>query len=297
MVQRIFCFLLICLISVGCDDGDIISVNLDFDGSLQLCGDEDSQNYVLYDIKSDPSESLTLLFPGNAANDAIFNPTVSPTQGTLTINGNSVRFNYRTYDGDPSGLICEDIPASDVSILEDYEATSGTVEYEVSFIDDDQDDIPSLLEDINGNGDLEDDDTDGDGIPNYLDEDDDGDNVPTKDENPDPDGNGDLADAQNTDGTDNPDYLDTDDDNDGTLTINEDENDDGNLFNDFGPGGTVARYLDPLYSDFFNSTVTNSNSYLRSITIQFTVMDIDIELLSADSFDLGTYSFTETISD
>ncbi|TGD56667.1 FKBP-type peptidyl-prolyl cis-trans isomerase [Flavobacterium humi] len=50
----------------------------------------------------------------------------------------------------------------------------------VNFVDNDFDRIDSRYEDINGNGDLTDDDTDGDGKPNYLDTDDDGDGYSTK---------------------------------------------------------------------------------------------------------------------
>jgi len=60
--------------------------------------------------------------------------------------------------------------------------------------DHDNDGVPSINEDIDGNGDSRDDDTDSDGIPNFFDLDDDG---------------------------------------DGTLTINEDANGDGNPANDF----------------------------------------------------------------
>ena len=55
-------------------------------------------------------------------------------------------------------------------------------------------------------------DTDGDGTPDYLDDDDDGDGTPTVDENADPNGDGDPADAQDTDGDGTPDYLDDTDD-------------------------------------------------------------------------------------
>lgn len=283
--------LLFCLIIVlsSCDDGDVLSVNLDFDKELSRCGDENSDNYVIYDTKTDPFESLTLLFPSNSTNDNIFNPSTTPFEGSFVINGSSVRFNYRKYDGDPSGLICEEIPSSTVSITEDYEASTGTVNYLTTFVDDDNDDIPSELEDINNNGDLEDDDTDGDGIPNYIDEDDDGDNVPTKDENPDPDGDGDLADAQNTDGSDEPDYLDTDDDNDGILTRNEDENLNGNLFDDFADAAIAPRFLDVDATEEFINTNNNSNSFTRTVSVLFTILNVDIDLLSADVIDLGTF--------
>ncbi len=48
--------------------------------------------------------------------------------------------------------------------------------------DHDNDGIPSWREDLDGDGDLFNDDTDGDGIPNYSDPDDDGDGTPTRQE-------------------------------------------------------------------------------------------------------------------
>jgi FKBP-type peptidyl-prolyl cis-trans isomerase len=47
-----------------------------------------------------------------------------------------------------------------------------------------------------------------------------------------------------TDGDGTPDFIDVDDDGDGILTINEDLNDDGDPTNDIGPNG-IPRYLDP----------------------------------------------------
>ena len=65
--------------------------------------------------------------------------------------------------------------------------------------DPDSDGILTGNEDVNGDGDVENDDTDADGTPNYLDADDDGDGIPTIDE-----GTGD------SDGDGVPDYLDPD---------------------------------------------------------------------------------------
>jgi FKBP-type peptidyl-prolyl cis-trans isomerase FkpA len=50
----------------------------------------------------------------------------------------------------------------------------------LNYIDHDYDRIDSRFEDINGNGTFSDDDTDGDGVPNYADADDDGDGFLTK---------------------------------------------------------------------------------------------------------------------
>ena len=133
--------------------------------------------------------------------------------------------------------------------------TDGSIQAEIDNLDcadDDSDGVPNAFEDFNGDGDLENDDIDGDGTPNYLDNDDDGDGVLTIDEavdangNPiDTDGDGDVNYLDNdddgdgiftnfetgdTDGNGVEDYLDDDDDGDTILTINEnaDPNSDGN---------------------------------------------------------------------
>lgn len=290
MVMRYLLFVgIFLLIFTSCDDGDVITLELTFDQELELCGDEDTPNYVLYDTKSTPNESLTLLFPSNVSTNKIFNPDETPFDYTLTINGSSNRFNYRLYDGDPQGLICEEIPDSGVTITEDYKASTGTVTFTSTYIDDDNDDIPSELEDLNGNGDLEDDDSDGDGIPNYKDADDDNDNVLTRNENPDPDGDGDISDAQDTDGDSIPDYLDTDDDGDGTLTRYEDANTNGNLFDDFQTGAVAPRFLDDTVSDEFVYDVLNPNTFERTVTTEVYITNVDLEIFSTDELFLGTY--------
>jgi hypothetical protein len=102
-------------------------------------------------------------------------------------------------------------------------------QYEVN--DHDNDNVPSYLEDVDGNGYVRDgsvDDSDGDQIANFLDTDDDGDGVltinedlePDTDLNVDSDGDGDptndIGDGDptndDTDGDGIPNYLDTDDD-------------------------------------------------------------------------------------
>ncbi|MBN4057935.1 hypothetical protein JYT34_00660 [Olleya sp. AH-315-K02] len=136
MRYSFFVLLSVCLFFQSCNDGDIITIALEFDQQLELCGDENSENYVVYDTKIDPNESLTLLFPGSSTNDLIFNPINNPHTGSFNINGSSVRFNYRTYDGDPSEQICQEIPSSTVNIIEDYVAESGLVTYTSTFVDD-----------------------------------------------------------------------------------------------------------------------------------------------------------------
>ncbi|WP_296380656.1 DUF6252 family protein [Winogradskyella sp.] len=107
----------------------------------------------------------------------------------------------------------------------------GSIQLEIDSLDcedADGDGIPNVFEnfdgDIDGNLDDPGDDSDGDGIFNYLDPDDDGDGILTMFETLDADGN-----PVDTDGDGNVDFLDDDDDDDTILTINEnaDPNGDG----------------------------------------------------------------------
>ena len=75
--------------------------------------------------------------------------------------------------------------------------------------DHDRDGVPSILEDLNGDGNLFNDNTDGVDGPNYLDADDDNDFIPTIDEiNRDAEGN--FVSFRDTDGDGIPDHLDND---------------------------------------------------------------------------------------
>ena len=282
-MRSLLILLFCCNLLLSCDDGDVLDVQLDFDKNLTLCGPPASSNYILYDTKIDPSESLTLLFPNNAQALAIFNPENSGNMESMTINNSTVKFIYRTYNGDPNNYICEDIPDASVSVNKNYEALSGTANFISTFEDDDNDGVPTALE-FDG-------DTDGDGILNYKDSDDDGDNVPTLNEKPDPNEDGDLSDAQDTDGDGIPDYLDNDDDGDGTPTRLEDENNNGNLFDDLATGAAVARFLDDTVSDAYAVTFVRPNVFRRTFRINVTLEDIDLTILATDSFELGTYEY------
>ena len=268
---------------LSCDDGDVLNVELDFDKNLKLCESPASSNYILYDTKENPAESLMLLFPNNTQAERIFNPDISGNTETMALS-NNIKFIYRTYTGNPTDYICQDIPDASVSVNENYESQSGTANFISTFVDDDNDGVPNNLE-FDG-------DTDGDGVLNYKDHDDDGDNVPTLNERPDPNSDGDLSDAQDSDGDGTPDYLDTDDDDDGTLTYFEDENNNGNLFDDLATGAAVARFLDNTVSQAFEVNVEKANVFTRIIKINVTLENIDLSILATDSFELGTYEYS-----
>jgi len=110
-------------------------------------------------------------------------------------------------------------------------------------IDYDLDQIPTTLEDLNSDGNLANDDTDSDGIPNFLDNDDDGDMVLTSFEYVFALGRNTTA-LLDTDNDGIPNYLDNDDDGDGVLTINEDYDHNGNPADDDTNSNSIPDYLE-----------------------------------------------------
>lgn len=128
----------------------------------------------------------------------------------------------------------------------------------VDLSDADGDGLQNVYEDLNTNGFLADDDTDGDLLPDYLDTDDDGDQVSTVLE--DRNHNGDPRD-DDTDGDSIPDYLDTDDDGDGLTTLQEDRNRNGDPFDDDYDHDGIPDFLDPdpsPYSDYLSMSVAST---------------------------------------
>lgn len=112
-------------------------------------------------------------------------------------------------------------------------------------IDADNDSVPTDVEDANNDTNLANDDTDGDGIPNYLDNDDDGDLVLTNLEYVFQRLNGQTSlNLMDTDNDTIPNYLDNDDDGDGVLTWREDYNGDGNPANDDTNTNGLPDYLE-----------------------------------------------------
>ncbi|WP_397363452.1 hypothetical protein [Olleya sp. R77988] len=89
----------------------------------------------------------------------------------------------------------------------------------VDLADSDGDGVLDMYEDLNGNNNLDDDDTDQDGTP---------------------------------------DYLDTDDDNDGVDTIDEDYDNDGNPMNEDSDGDQIPDYLDVLDVQVYGSEVSGT---------------------------------------
>jgi hypothetical protein len=231
---------------------------------------------VLYFIKNEEVfETISLKFS---------NPRLSPEDGilatdstqtiTFELNANN-QVIYRTYDeAVPNNYFCNDIPPGTPRVLEELISVGGTVNITtisqaVNALDHDGDGVPSLQE-----GMATEQDTDGDGIPDYLDIDDDGDNVPTRTEIANAGGDPSNPVYPDTDEDGTPDYLDPDDDGDGVPTKFEVT---AEFQNPRAPQNQNEageyRYLNPLVAERFDGDLefivpnTISRRYLSSIVI------------------------------
>ena len=220
-MKKLFTFLTLFLL-LSCSDGNIDVPGFDFSGikpAVQRCNED---KLVIYSI----NDTEALILELKEKNDTLF-----INEGTYTYNLKETgtdKITYRTFDAKPtSSYFCQSVPPTTPMTLNEWTGTNGeliiTVELDRK---DDNDGIPSNDEDRNSDGDLTNDHSDDDTIPDYLDDDDDGDRIPTSEEK-----------GKDTDSDGIPDYLDNDDDGDGILTINESKTDD-----DDGDG--IVNYLD-----------------------------------------------------
>ncbi|WGD34331.1 hypothetical protein [Olleya sp. YS] len=288
----------------SCDDGDIITTELTFDDTFQACGD-----LVLYKVKTDPNETLSLQLSNANFTMADLILTEPISNGSLVeqLQANETTefsvagaLKYRSYTSDPSNFFCNDVPPNGIQITQEFTSTSGTGKFTMELVEDDNDGVPAEMEDINGNGDLYDDDTDGDLIPNFLDVDDDGDNVLTVTELTDFDGNDDddnpLTNPEDTDGDGIPNYLDDDDDNDSVPTRNEEGNSqDNNPTNDISDNDFGPDYLNPVFTFDFAPTSFREHTIQQKFTVNLLLENIQFPEIIYDETDFGTLTTVDGV--
>lgn len=277
----------------SCDDGEIITTELTFGNTFKACGD-----IVFYKTKFEPAESLSLLVTTPSIELSDFYETVPTTENpylvelvdtqlVVNITGNNV-LNYRSYASLPDNLFCSDIPPANIQVTQDL-SSGGKALFTMDLIEDDNDGIPAELEDLNGNGDLYDDDTDGDGIPNFLDADDDGDNVLTINESPNYTAADGLSMALDTDGDGIPDYLDDDDDGDGVLTRDEENTtQDQNPTNDITNNTVGPDYLNPMVATAVPATAYRVHSIKQKFVVTLNLENLTFDVVTQQFLDFGT---------
>lgn len=220
---------------------------------------QDGIDYKLYILKvrEGLGDNLHLLdkavvkYNGSLSDGSSFDSAVTPTSFNLTTVGSTfgvvtgfreglVEFNTSTgFEDNPDGTtVYREHGIGAIFIPSGLAYFSGVaagvpsyspIFFKISLLgridtDFDSDGVPSHLEDLDGDGDATNDNTDGDSFVNFLDEDDDGDGVLTIDE-----------DLEDTD-------LDFDSDGDGDPT--NDKNGDGDPTNDDTDNDGIPNYLD-----------------------------------------------------
>lgn len=181
-------------------------------------------DFNLQVVKNDLSNS-NLLFYSTLAD------AQSQSNALASLNYTNETANFqKIYASD--GLITKEIVLRTINCANDY----------------DLDSVPTLAEDLNNDGNFANDDTDADGIPNFVDNDDDGDMILTSVEYvfpPSTDGTStNSSNSLDTDGDGIPNYLDNDDDGDGVLTIDEDYNGNNNPADDDTNSNGIPDYLE-----------------------------------------------------
>ncbi|RAJ19219.1 hypothetical protein LX77_03579 [Gelidibacter algens] len=191
------------------DNNELLSVGVDIDNPKKTTYLETEYDFYILELNEgggvNPhfSDKVRLNYNGFLANGTSFDGTVTPTDfdlmnlipgwrevipffktsegfeengdGTVTYNNYGLGVMFL-----PSGLGYYGNPTSDIpaytNIIFKFEL------YQSEVNDHDGDGIPSYMEDLNGNKNLFDDDTDSDNTPNFLDADDDADRIATLNE-------------------------------------------------------------------------------------------------------------------
>lgn len=312
-MKKVILFPIVLFLFLGCDDGDIIvnDFNFDADSSLDLCEFQfEQRNVKVLHLVTDSNEAISFTFEQNILEN--IENVLNPETFSVPITSSN-KVNYRRLASSVNGddYFCQPVPPSQPTVVEEFVSTTGgVVEFTITResgnnVDTDGDGIPDIQErqrDENGNfvGSIFDYDSDGDGIPNFLDIDDDNDNVLTRVENTEkPEFNRVIENGIiDTDGDGVPNYLDEDDDGDGVLTRYEDLNalDNGTPpdQSDLNPENSesetgVPNYLNPdatesLTLDFFRDNIISRNFTItvvfNNITLESTDSDKTIRLNS-----------------
>lgn len=223
---------------------------------------------------------------GAIISDPPLNPADNLFNGTNSFTGSTVLYNMDLDFFDISGLINEtdDFLAIEMNSLQDLIIMNVIVTKvkDATATDSDDDLVFDAQEDLNGNRILEDDDTDGDNVANFLDDDDDGDGTLTRDE--DYNNNGTPID-DDTNGNNIPDYLDTE----VFLAVNEFEINSIRIVPNPVKGEIFIEFSNELYESYYVKVVTITGK----TAIDFGEITIKSDLLlNVASLNKGLYFLT-----
>jgi len=133
-------FLLLSITFIGCSEGDIIETSFKFQGDLESCGNENTNNFVFFVIDQQINRSLSVSFtstsfqiePTAVSSISLDEPT------TITLNTSTNQFLYREFNTVINGdeYYCSSIPPSNINVSQELISTNGTVEISYAIMDD-----------------------------------------------------------------------------------------------------------------------------------------------------------------
>ena len=288
----------------ACDDGEIIVTNFDFeDSTLKFCDGPD-RNVVYATNNNDVFESISLEFKDNQLKVDEDGNLIPPEEDQISfpLTGNN-RIVYRIYNAEvPNDYFCNVVPPSSPKVIEEWiSGTGATVFVNTGFTDEtgdadpDNDGLKNSEEGWVLGGPYQ--DTDEDGISDYLDKDDDGDNVLTRVENTNSDNEPVNEDGyRDTDEDGVPNYLDPDDDNDDVLTRFEVSEETGlSAPENFETAEGFANYLNKEQTDkleheqYINHDISRNYGYQILVNnLKFERQDGSGEAIQYETYNFGT---------
>lgn len=293
---------------LACNDGDIIVSNFDYnaDTQLQLC--RVNTINVMHNVNSETNEAISFEFELSNFTGR-FQGLCPPEPIQIQLNAtNKITYRRLSENTEGQNYFCQQIPPFSPTVIEEFTSLNGGFAELFFFAtaQDDNDGVPALEEDLNGDGNLFNDDSDGDGIPNFLDTDDDNDNVPTQTEIVNNENPNEYPDFDE-DGI--PDYLDEDDDNDGVISRYEDLNaydeldDNGNpilnprtAINEEG----IPHYLNPNVAEQLVIDLYRPNLISRTFNVRVVLNDVSLvsndgeQTITLSSLTLGSFTVSSS---
>ncbi|ARV09720.1 hypothetical protein BTO05_08715 [Winogradskyella sp. PC-19] len=253
----------------------------------------DTNTTIIVELENNVTLSGTFLdCDGNAIENGYVQFFVNGQSQLIPVSNGAIDYTFNSCgasDYSLTGIDLENDQSTEV-ITGTIDANTTTIDLGefsacTAFDDADNDSIADVLEDVDGDGNLDNDDTDGDSIPNYLDEDDDNDGINTINED--------------YDGDNDPTNDDTDDDG----IANYLDANDLNLF-DAETGGNgcepVTYDFGALFANIYNvpntdyvfyETEADATSEINSITLPYTLPFADA-VLNPTIFVKATSSIT-----
>lgn len=125
-MKNLFLLLLVSITFIGCDDGDKIVTNFNFDeeSDLKMC--KVQSNNVLYVVNTSPDEAIALNFSDENFDGTFMGDDLTQTL-LVELSANN-RLVYRTFDESldgGSGYFCTGIPPTSPKVLQEYQSKDG----------------------------------------------------------------------------------------------------------------------------------------------------------------------------